>query len=142
VERANAFVDTLTVFTQHPFIGRSLGGVSSGIAELHGVEIRSFQDSKPYEGMAIFAEVLAGSGVFGVVPFVVFLIAIIKKPLEVARRSSPEYSVLLRALTRALVFEMAVLQFNQNILRPYLWVHLAILATVYAAARPLPELPD
>lgn len=142
VERANAFVDTLTVFTQHPFIGRSLGGVSSGIAELHGAEIRSFQDSKPYEGMAIFAEALAGSGVFGIIPFVVFLIVIIQKPLEAARRSSPEYSILLRALTRALVFELAILQFNQNILRPYLWVHLAILATVYAAARPLPELPD
>jgi hypothetical protein len=142
VERANAFVDTLTVFTQHPFIGRSLGGVSSGIAELHGVEIRSFQDSKPYEGMAIFAEVLAGSGIFGVVPFLIFLIVIVRKPLEAARRTSLEYSVVLRALTRALVFELAVLQFNQNILRPYLWVHLAILATVYAAARPLPELPD
>jgi hypothetical protein len=139
VERANSFVDTLTVFTQHPFIGRSLGGVSSGIAELHGVEVRSFQDSKPYEGMAIFAEVLAGSGIFGVVPFVVFLIVIVRKPLEAARHSSPEYSILLRALTRALVFELAVLQFNQNILRPYLWTHLAILATVYAAARPFPD---
>ena len=139
VERANSFADTLTVFAQHPFIGRSLGGVSSGIAELHGVKIRSFQDSKPYEGMAIFAEALAGSGVFGVVPFVVFLIVIIKKPLEAARRSSPEYAILLRALTRSLVFELAVLQFNQNILRPYLWVHLAVLAAVYAAAKPLTE---
>jgi NhaP-type Na+/H+ or K+/H+ antiporter len=119
-----------------------LGGVSSGIAELHGVKIRSFQDSKLYEGMAIFAEVLAASGVFGVVPFVIFLIAIVRKPLEAARLSSPEYAILLRALTRALVFELAVLQFNQNILRPYLWVHLAVLATVYAAARPLPELRD
>jgi O-antigen ligase len=142
VERASALEDTWTVFTQHPFIGRSLGGVSFGIGELYGVKIRSFQDSKPYEGMATFAEVLAASGVFGVIPFVVFLIVIIKKPLEAARRSSPEYTILLRALTRSLIFELAILQFNQNILRPYLWVHLAILATVYAAARPRPELLD
>ena len=27
-----------------------------------------------------------------------------------------------------------MLQFNQNVLRCYLWVHLAIIATVYAAA--------
>jgi O-antigen ligase len=142
VERASALEDTWKVFTQHPFIGRSLGGVSFGIGELYGVQIRSFQDSKPYEGMATFAEVLAASGVFGVIPFVVFLIAIIKKPLEAARRSSPEYTILLRALTRSLIFELSILQFNQNILRPYLWVHLAILATVYAAARPRPELLD
>jgi hypothetical protein len=142
VERASALEDTLKVFSQHPFVGRSLGGVSFGIGELYGVQIRSFQASKPYEGMAIFAEVLAASGVLGVVPFVIFLVAIIRKPLEAARLSSPEYAILLRALTRALVFELAVLQFNQNILRPYLWVHLAMLATVYAAAKPLPELRD
>jgi hypothetical protein len=137
VERANSFVDTLTVFTQHPFLGRSLGGISSEIAGLHGAKVRSFQESKPYEGMAIFAEALAGSGVFGVVPFLIFLITIIYKPLEAARVSAPEYAILLRALTRALIFELAILQFNQNILRPYLWVHVGILAAVYAAARPL-----
>jgi hypothetical protein len=30
---------------------------------------------------------------------------------------------------------MAILQLNQNILRLYLWVHLALLATVDAAVR-------
>jgi len=35
----------------------------------------------------------------------------------------------------ALVFEWAILQLNQNILRLYLWVHIALLATVFAAAR-------
>lgn len=135
VERATSFIDTLTVFAQHPLVGRSLGGVSFGIADLHGVTVRSFQDSKPYEGMAIFAEVLAASGVLGIIPFLVFIGTIIYKPFELARRSSPEYSILLRALTRSLIVELAVLQFNQNILRPYLWVHLAMLAAVYGAAK-------
>ncbi|MFL6353278.1 MAG: hypothetical protein ACJ74Z_15720 [Bryobacteraceae bacterium] len=133
--REDSFANTLTVFAQHPFLGRSIGGVSSAIAELHGYTVTSFKDSKPFEGMSVFAEALAGSGLIGVIPFIVFLILTIYKPLKLAGSSSPFYSAWLRALVRALIFEWAVLQFNQNILRPYLWIHIAILATVYAAAR-------
>jgi len=43
--------------------------------------------------------------------------------------------VWLRALVLALVFEWAILQFNQNILRLYLWVHIAVLATVFSAVQ-------
>jgi hypothetical protein len=137
VERQASFQDTLTVFSREPFIGRSIGGVSSAIADLHGQRITWFQESKPFEGMSVFAEVLAGSGLIGIVPFLAFLIITIYKPLKLARSSPPYYSVWLCALVRSLLFEWAILQFNQNILRPYLWVHLAVLVTVYAAARKL-----
>jgi hypothetical protein len=135
VMRQDSFTDTLTVFAQNPLIGRSIGGVSSAIAELHGYAVTSFRDSKPFEGMSVFAEALAGSGIFGIVPFVMFLILTIYKPLKLAGSTPLFYSAWLRALVRALIFEWAILQFNQNILRPYLWIHIAILATVYAAAR-------
>ena len=55
--------------------------------------------------------------------------------MKLARVVCPFYAAILRALVRSLVFLWAILQFNQNVLRPYLWVHLAILASVYAAAR-------
>ncbi|MGI8959613.1 MAG: hypothetical protein ACR2IV_07620 [Bryobacteraceae bacterium] len=135
VAREDSFNDTLTVFEQHPWIGRSIGGVSSAIAELRGEQITSFKESKPFEGMSVFAEALAGSGLIGILPFVVFLIATIYKPVKLARSTPLFYSVWLRALVRALLFELAILQLNQNILRPYLWIHLAILATVYSAAQ-------
>jgi hypothetical protein len=135
VAREDSFADTIKVFAQNPLIGRSIGGVSSAIAELHAFNVTSFKDSKPFEGMSVFAEALAGSGIIGIIPFIVFLVLTIYKPLKLARSSSPFYSAWLRALVRALVFEWAILQLNQNILRPYLWIHIAILATVYAAAR-------
>jgi hypothetical protein len=133
IQREDALEETLTVFLQHPVIGRSLGGVSSAIADLQGERIRSFEASKDFEGMSVFAEVLAASGVIGVIPFVWFLITSFRKPLQAARAASPAYSSLLYALLRSLAFTWVILQFNQNLLRPYLWTHIAILATVYAA---------
>ena len=135
IERESTLGDTFEVFIRHPLIGQSLGGVSSAIAALHGSVVTSFQDSKLTEGMSVFVEVLAASGLIGIIPFVVFLVLTIRKPLKLAGESDPCYAACLRALVRSLVFAWAILQFNQNLLRPYLWVHLAILATVYAAAR-------
>lgn len=134
LERENSLGDTLNVFLDHPLIGRSLGGVSSAIAGLHGETIKSFEDGKAFEGMNVFAEALAASGLIGIVPFIAFLIVTIRKPLKLARIASPFYASMLRALVRSLLFGWAILQFNQNMLRPYVWVHIAILATVYAAA--------
>jgi hypothetical protein len=96
--------------------------------------LHSFEASKEFEGMNIFAEVLAASGIAGVVPFIFFIAAMVWKPLRLANESGPAYAALLRSLVRSLLFVLALLQFNQNILRPYLWIHLAILATVYSAA--------
>jgi hypothetical protein len=135
LQREDALEETITVFLQHPLIGRSLGGVSVAIASLQGEKVQSFEASKDFEGMSVFAEALAASGVIGIIPFVCFLITTLRKPLRLARIASPFYSMLLRALLRSLLFAWAILQFNQNILRPYLWTHLAILAMVYAAAR-------
>jgi hypothetical protein len=134
IQRENALEDTVTVFLKHPVVGRSLGGVSVAIADLQGEAIHSFEASKDFEGMSVFAEALAASGVIGVIPFVCFLITTIRKPLRLARVASPFHSVLLRGLVRSLLFAWAILQFNQNMLRPYLWAHIAILATVYSAA--------
>jgi hypothetical protein len=133
VQRENAFEETITVFVQHPLIGRSLGGISSAIADVEGNTIRSFEDAKVVEGMSVFAEVLAASGAIGFIPFVCFLVVTIRKPVKLARIAPPFYSSLLRGLVRSLIFAWAILQFNQNVLRPYLWTHLAILATVYAS---------
>ncbi len=135
IQRENALEDTFTVFLDHPLIGRSLGGVSSGIADLAGERIQSFEESKLFEGMSVFAEVLAASGIIGTIPFVWFLISSFRSPLRLVRSAGPFYASLLYALLRSLLFAWIVLQFNQNLLRPYLWTHLAILATVYAAAR-------
>jgi hypothetical protein len=142
VQRENAFEDTLHVFADHILIGRSLGGVSYAIGRLHGEDLHSFEASKEFEGMNIFAEALAASGIVGIIPFVVFIAMLIRKPLMLARSAGPVYAGLLRALVRSLLFALAILQFNQNILRPYLWCHVAVLAAVYASALQVAKRPQ
>ena len=130
--RTDSMMDTLSLFMNSPFVGYSLGGIGPAIAEMHGVTNIDFETVKVFEGNSIFMEVLAASGIFGVIPFVMFVLHIVRKPFLLARRLTSEQSKILVALTLSLIFEFAILQFNQVILRPYLWMHIAVLAACYS----------
>lgn len=134
-EREDRLHGTLQTIASHPWMGQSLGGITESIASYSGLRPQNFEEAKIYEGQSVFAEVIAASGIPGAIPFLCFLAVTIVAPLRLAGRSSPLYAAWLRALVLALIFEWAILQLNQNILRLYLWVHIALLATVYAAAR-------
>lgn len=130
--RLNSFHDTLQVFLDSPLIGHSLGGVSSAIGALHGVYVDNIDLGKEYEGNSIFVEVLAASGLIGFIPFVSYIYAILRKPLKLAKLVDNSGRNLLIGMTLALLFEFVILQFNQVILRPYLWLHIAILSALYS----------
>ncbi|MGA3370334.1 MAG: hypothetical protein ABSC48_01075 [Terracidiphilus sp.] len=134
-ERKDRLQGTLQTISSHPWMGQSLGGITESIAGYSGLSPQNFEEAKLYEGQSVFAEVVAASGIPGSIPFLCFLAVTLVAPLRLAGRSSPRYAAWLRALVLALIFEWAILQLNQNILRLYLWVHIALLATVYAAAR-------
>ncbi|MGA3081108.1 MAG: hypothetical protein ABSD44_06965 [Terracidiphilus sp.] len=134
-EREDRLQGTLQTIATHPWMGQSLGGITESIAGYSGLRPQNFEEAKLYEGQSVFAEVVAASGIPGSIPFLCFLIVTIVSPLRLAKRSSPLHAAWLRALVTALIFEWAILQLNQNILRLYLWVHIALLATVFAAAR-------
>jgi hypothetical protein len=134
-EREGHLQDTLQTIYDHPWMGQSLGGITESVAAFRGLRPQNFDETKLYEGQSVFAEVVAASGIPGSIPFLCFLIATTIAPLRLAKYSSPFHTAWLRALVLALVFEWAILQLNQNILRMYLWVHIALLATVFAAAR-------
>lgn len=134
-DRGDHFKDTMRIIVDHPLIGRSLGGITETVAGYSGVTPHTFEEAKDYEGQAVFAEVVAASGLLGAIPFFCFVAVTIAAPLRRANHSWPIQAAWLRALVLALVFEWAILQFNQNILRLYLWVHIAVLATVFAAVR-------
>ncbi|MDO8068776.1 MULTISPECIES: hypothetical protein [unclassified Janthinobacterium] len=131
-DRENGLRDTLTLFLNNPIIGTSLGGIAPGIAKLHGVTSLDFETVKLYEGNAVFAEVLAASGFFGFIPFMIYIFMIVVEPMRLARKLPPEQAQILKGLGLALLFEFLILQFNQNILRQYLWIHISVMAAVYA----------
>jgi hypothetical protein len=134
-EREEHFGDTLQAIADHPWMGSSLGGVTESVASYIGIRPQNFEETKRFEGQSVFAEVVAASGIPGSIPFFCFIVIYLTAPLKLARTASPFQAAWLRALVLSLVFEWAILQFNQNILRLYLWVHIAVLATVFAAVR-------
>jgi hypothetical protein len=134
-ERENHLHDTLKTIADHPWMGQSLGGVTESVAGYIGTKPMNFEETKSYEGQSVFAEAAAASGLPGSIPFFCFVIVSLAAPLRLARRAPPAQAAWLRALAQSLIFEWAILQFNQNILRMYLWVHIAVLATVYASTR-------
>ncbi len=130
-ERSEGLIDVLRIFYSSPIIGYSLGGLSSAIGALHSVDVSSFDVAKQFEGLGVFPQVLAASGLIGFIPFVLYIATIIVIPYRLSVQV-PE-KVLLRCLVYALVFELIILQFNQNVLRPYLWLHIGLLSATYAA---------
>ncbi|PFW80074.1 hypothetical protein COL23_00215 [Priestia aryabhattai] len=132
-DRSSGFEDTLTVFRESPFIGHSLGGVAPAIGGLHNVVVTSQEQAKPFEGSSIFAEVLAASGILGFLPFALYIMSLVITPLKLAKRvQDREAKNILVGMTVALIAELIILQFNQNISRLYLWYHIALLSATYS----------
>lgn len=129
--RLKSFIDTLTIFYNSPFIGYSLGGISSAIAELNGLNVDSFASAK-IEGNCVLAEVLAASGIFGFFPFLFFIWMIFYKPFIVTKNIiSEDFSQILLYVTCGTIIQFLMLQANQNILRPYLWLNIGFICVLY-----------
>lgn len=129
--RLNTALDTFRVFLQNPIFGVSLGGVAASLAHMRGFISISFDVLKMNEGMVTFIEVLAASGILGFIPFLFFLKSIVVDPFKKAQKLINFDGQIIRGLVYALIFELLILQLNQNILRPYLWIHIAILLTAF-----------
>ncbi|SNS23753.1 hypothetical protein SAMN05421770_101116 [Granulicella rosea] len=140
--RAMQFDDTWTVFKEQPLIGRSMGGVAARIAELHGQQVATAADLKVNWGFPVLIEVLAGSGVLGILPFLWFFTAITLGEFALIRRRwQDERAKWLRALVRALLYEFAILLVDQNLLRVYFWFHVTMVVIVGFHLRHAENLP-
>jgi hypothetical protein len=122
---------TLLVIRENPWIGVSLGGVAGRIAQLMGDPSDSTAAIKLHWGFPVPVEVYAASGLLGFIPFVWFFVEITWGQRSLLREHpGDERSKWLRALIRALVFEWLFLAADQNLVRMYLWFHIAILVVV------------
>jgi len=131
IERTNSTLATWEAFKEHPFIGRSLGGVPIYIASRDGIVITGMDQLRTYWGFPVLLDVLVASGVFGFIPFLIFSYTGTFGALKLSKRFWPqEKARWLRALGRAMIFEWMMLMADQNVLRTYVWFHLSILAAV------------
>ena len=134
--RSTDLEDTINVIKENPIYGVSLGGVAPAIGGTYGVTVTNQEVAKEYEGLAVFVEVLAASGFIGFIPFVLYIVTMIYRPFKrAAVIQNLAQKDMLRSMTYALMCLLLILQLNQNILRPYLWFHIACLCAIYAVAR-------
>lgn len=137
--RVEEFKKTLKVAFENFFVGTSLGGVAPHKAVREGVVPRNNQDVKPFEGMSIYAEMLAGFGILGFVVMVLFALKLFYDSFRVSlgflSRGVVFQGAIIFALVSGLMVELALLSFNQNILRFYLWNQVAVLGLVLEKCR-------
>jgi hypothetical protein len=134
-QRQSQFDETVKLVKKSPFIGYSLGGIAPAIGEGQWERVKGQEGAKGHEGMSVFAEVLAASGVIGFIPFVLYMIILLVAPWLLSRKCDSAYRPVLTGLLWGFIMELIVLQFNQNILRAYLWFHIAVLSAIYAVVK-------
>ena len=130
-DRIGGFASTFEVVKQHPWIGRSLGGVPATIAQSHGFQLRTIADLRFFWGFPVPLDVFAASGFWGFIPFVWFFLAITAGERQLIEAHwQDDRAKWLQALIRALVFEWLALCADQNLLRVYLWFHVTMIVVV------------
>ena len=120
--RLTSMIILFKVFVESPLIGYSLGGVlSASVAAYPDVILRLEQ---PNAGL--LAEMLASFGIVGFLAVMIYLILLIK---NVAKRYSVDRNTTQVGWLWSLIWVLGILQFNNNILRLYVWALIAVLCT-------------
>jgi hypothetical protein len=130
-DRSGSAAETLDAFKQSPWIGRSLGGVAVAVGATKGFEVTNIAMARNFLGFPVIMDVLVASGIFGFIPFLVFLYQMTFGAFWMGVRGFPdERAKWLRALARAMILEWVLLASDQNLLRVYLWFHFAMIMVV------------
>lgn len=132
--RTNGMEAVIDLFMQNPFSGVSLGGISFHLAKAQGLSVDSFESAK-IEGNGVIFEIFAATGILGGLLFVSYLILLAFNTYSTSRRVTHDKSVLLIATFVSLFFLWMILQPNQNVLRPYLWIHFGVLSGLLSCYR-------
>lgn len=124
--RIGSLGDTLEIFFKSPILGCSLGDIDGRIAASNGIAYYG----QTGLSMSIIAEQFAATGIFGGVCFVIYLI---KSSLLYRKIEANEcYMEMLKGICFGLIFQVFLLNMNQNVLRSYFWVNLSIISVIYS----------
>jgi hypothetical protein len=127
-------IQTFKVFIDRPsniIFGAGPGGVGAYMVshpEKFQIITSSFKQLWGTEPNTVFIEILASVGIAGFLVFAWFLANIFRRlwDLYTSNALIKKYRIICLALFWGLAMELFILQFNQNYLRPYLWLHIGI----------------
>ena len=120
-----------TVFSQHPWFGVGLGAGPFYLFQIYSAEHGNMLDTDVYNTYAptnVTLEILSGLGVFGFSIFIWFIAALGRtflRGLKIKGLNEIE-KINLLAFALSLCVMFAALQFNQSIMRAYMWVHVGM----------------
>lgn len=123
--RMESLYDTLEIFYKSPFLGCSLGDIDGRIAQGKGLIYRG----ETGLSMSIIAEQFAATGIIGGICFVVYLFRMVFLYKKICKNSC--YAETLKGICLGLIFQIIILNMNQNVLRQYFWINIAIILVIY-----------
>lgn len=126
-QRWDGAMATLGIFLDSPLLGVGLGGVGPRLARLSHQE---FDWTEKTEGICVTAEILAGTGIIGAGLFFLYVLQLFRFAGQAETGEQGELMKLYRGALYSLVMGFLMLQFNQNILRPSFWLHIAFVSAI------------
>jgi hypothetical protein len=129
-ERWTMIVEYWNVFLKHPWFGTGLGGATAYLLEEKGMGPVDYSDPNLLKAPELVAtnvttELLAGVGLIGMASFFSFFFLLwntFKKTFKMVSLKREE-RIDLVALAMSICVMLFTLQFNQSILRAYVWLH-------------------
>ena len=134
--RLEEFQQYKDLFLAHPFKGYSLGGTTGVLAGAGKGEILDYDDMRQAQGINVSMEIILAAGLLAAPLFFIYLYQITVSPLRRFFSAADEGLV---AVTKAnicgLLLQFFLLQFNQNILRNYFWIQIAVVSCLVTEIR-------
>lgn len=126
--RSDLSKQTLEIALKHPIVGVGIGGVGPTIAAGQNplITFEDFLDAR-VEGLNVVLEVFAGTGFVGGLAFVLYLGFLSMKAVRAFPYRSSDAAIAL-GFTMGMIMQFALLMGAQNIIRSYVWAHIAVLS--------------
>ena len=127
-DRWRGLIEYWTIFLENPLIGVGFGAGPFYIAQQKSSQVNLLDSSifNRYCPMNATTEVLAGLGTLGALLFLYFfyfLINTFRTTLKIPTLTQEERMTLI-ALALSICVMFSTLQFNQSIMRSYMWIHI------------------
>jgi hypothetical protein len=135
-DRLGSLAYTWQAFVNHPLVGAGLGALPVDIAGQQGAYVSSLIDAKLYEGSILTVEILASTGLIGMLLVSGFVVSIIMYIRAHWFEISRPMQTFVSGLAWGIAWLMLLLHFNGQFLRVYIYVDVAVLlccVTVFSA---------
>jgi hypothetical protein len=131
VARLEGIVSCIILFIEYPLLGVGVGGVGPHLfakSSLYDTHPVTLQEVESFDPTNVFTEILASLGIVGLLGFAWLSFAFYRsfKGVIVSAQISQSDKIVAVALFISLILMMFVLQFNQGLFRPYVWIHAGI----------------